>query len=55
MLLLKGATFGGCYSWKVEVVGATLRELKLDATLREFEDVGVTLVWLKLVGVRCYS
>ena len=43
MLLLKGATFGGCYSWKVEVVGATLRELKLDATLREFEDVGATL------------
>ena len=58
---MKGATFGGCYSWKVEVVGATLRELKLDATLREFEDVGATLREFEDVGVTlreftgCYS
>ena len=51
MLLLEGATLGRCYSWKVEVVGATLRELKLGATLREFEDVGATLREFEDVGV----
>ena len=55
MLLLEGATLGRCYSWKVEVVGATLRELKLGATLRELKmlvlllgsSLGATLRELK--------